>query len=130
MKKSGIRPRCAARALDAVRQNLGITTFSPLFIADSCAQMPTIVQLTEVSASGIGGRSPRQASRKLCDQVRVRAAVAAALEERQVVGVLNRRRLREPADRLRQQVRVVGHLDPLRDLRLAERRLRRCSWCG
>ena len=49
------------------------------------------------------------------------AAVAAALQEPQVVGVLDRRRLRELADRLRQQPREVGHLHPPRDLRLGER---------
>ena len=51
----------------------------------------------------------------------MRSAVTAALQERQVLGVLDRRRQREPLDRLRQQVRVVGHLDALGDLRLGQR---------
>src|SRR5687768_13670543 len=33
-------------------QKLGIRTFSPPLSADWCAQIPTIVQLTDVSASG------------------------------------------------------------------------------
>ena len=89
-------------------------------MADWWAQMPTIVQLADVAASGRAGRSPRMAAQPGVDQVRVRAAVAAALQERQVLGVLDRRRLREPADRLRQQAGVVGHLHPLRNLRLRQ----------
>src|SRR6185369_12085044 len=49
-------------------------------------------------------------------QVWVRAAMAAALHERQVLGVLDRRRLGELADRLRQELCKVRHLDPLRYL--------------
>src|SRR5437773_4165676 len=52
-------------------------------------------------------------------------AVATALQERQVLGVLNRRRLSELADRLGQQLRVIRHLDALGDRRLGERFLRR-----
>ena len=72
--------------------------------------MPTIVQLADVSASGIAGRLADARHQEVVDEVRVRAAVAAALQERQMLGVLNRLRLREPLDRLGQQVRVVGHL--------------------
>ena len=85
--------------------------------------MPTIVQLADVSASGNAGCSPRHGHQEVVGQVRVRAAVAAALEERQVVGVLDRRGLRELADRLGQQVGVVGHLDALRESPARERLL-------
>ena len=54
------------------------------------------------------------------DQVRMRAAVPAALKKREVVGILNRRRLRKLADRFRQQMRVVRHLHPLGDLGLRQ----------
>ena len=43
----------------------------------------------------------------------MRAAVAAALQERQVLGVLDRGRLREALNRLRQQVREIGDFDAL-----------------
>ena len=91
--------------------------------------MPTIVQLAEVSASGSARLLAEAGHQEVVDEVRVRAAVAAALQEREVLGVLDRRRLREPADRLREQVRVVGHLDALRDLGLGSG----CAgvlWCG
>src|SRR5436190_5804316 len=73
---------------------------------------------------GVRHRRPlaEAGEQEVVDQVRVRPAVAAALEERQVVRVLDRRRLREAADRLRQQARVIRHRDPLRDVRLAQRR--------
>jgi hypothetical protein len=45
-------------------QNVGMAIFWPPLSADWCAQMPTIVQLTEVAASGIAGRSHMQAIRK------------------------------------------------------------------
>lgn len=41
-----------------------MTTFSPSFSADSCAQSPTMVQLAEVAASGKAGRSPLTALKK------------------------------------------------------------------
>ena len=63
------------------------------------------------------------------NQVRMRAAVAAALKERKVVGILNSGRLREPADGLRQQMGIVGHLHSLGDLGFRQRVLRACSWC-
>ncbi len=58
----------------------------------------------------------------------MRAAVAAALKERKVVGILNRRRLREPADGLGQQMRVVRHLHALGDLGLRQWVFGACSW--
>ncbi len=39
-------------------QNVGMSTRFPPFIADSCAQSPTMVQLADVTASGRGGRVP------------------------------------------------------------------------
>ena len=89
-------------------------------MADWSAQMPTIVQLADVAASGMAGRSPRMAHQPGVGQVRVRAAVAAALEERQMLRVLDRRRLREAADRLRQETGVVGDFHPLGHLRLRQ----------
>ena len=53
----------------------------------------------------------------------MRAAVPAALEERQVLGVLDRGRLGEALNRLRQEVREIRDLHALRDLRLGQRRL-------
>ena len=78
---------------------------------------------------GRPGCSPRHGHQEVVDQVRVRAAVAAALQERQVLGVVNRRRLREPADRLRQQVREVRHLHALGNLRLGSG-FAGVPWCG
>src|SRR5688500_1375641 len=46
----------------------------------------------------------------------MRAAMAAALDERTMLGVVNLRWLGEALDRLRQQVREVGDLDLGRDL--------------
>ncbi len=106
-------------------QNVGMTIFSPPFMADSWAQSPTMVQLAEVAASGSAGRSPLTAAQEGVNQVRMRPAVASSLEEREVLGVLDGRRLGEPADRLGQEVGIVGHLDPLGDLGLGERVLRR-----
>ena len=73
-----------------------MSIFTPPFMADSWAQMPTIVQLAASRRRACGGCSPSTAIEEVVDQVRVAAAVAAALQERQVVGVLDRRRLREP----------------------------------
>jgi hypothetical protein len=47
-------------------QKVGMTIFSPPFMADSCAQSPTMVQLAEVSASGIAGLSPFTADKNAC----------------------------------------------------------------
>ena len=80
--------------------------------------MPTIVQFADVSASGMAGRSPMHGHEEGVDEMRVRAAVAAALQEGEVIGILDRCRLREPADRLGSRRGVVGHLHALRDLRL------------
>ena len=58
------------------------------------------------------------------DEVRMRTAVTAALNERQMFGVLDGSR--KLPDRLRQQVSEVGNLDLLGDLRLGLlRRVRR-----
>ena len=84
-----------------------MTIFSPPFMADSWAQRPTMVQLADVAASGKAGRSPLTAHQEGVDQVRMRAAVAAALQEREVLGVLDRRWLREPADGLGQELGIV-----------------------
>lgn len=54
----------------------------------------------------------------LVDEVRVRAAVAAALQEAEVVGVVDFAGERELADRFGEQVGVIGHGDLLGDLRL------------
>ena len=70
-------------------QKVGIVTRSPPRMAESWAQRPTMVQLAEVSASGKAGRSPLDRAQPGVDQVRVRAAVAAALQEREVLGVLD-----------------------------------------
>ena len=50
--------------------------------------------------------------------MRVRAAVAAALQEAEVLGVMDFAGLGELADWLGEQVGVVGHGDLLGDLRL------------
>ena len=92
--------------------------------------MPTIVQFTDVSASGIAGCLADARHQEVVHQVRMRAAVAAALQERQVLGVLDRGRLREALDRLRQQVRVVRHLHALGNLRLGQRLPARALACG
>jgi len=42
--------------LNRFNQNVGIATRSPPFMADWWAQMPTIVQLADVAASGRAGR--------------------------------------------------------------------------
>ena len=70
---------------------------------------------------GQGGPLSLDGAQEGVDQVRMRPAVAAALEEREVLGVLDGRRLGEPADRLGQEVGIVRHLDPLGDLGLGER---------
>ena len=106
-------------------QNVGMATRSPPFMADSWAQRPTMVQLAEVCGVGQGGAVAADGAQEGVDQVRVRAAVAAALKERQVLGVLDGGRLGEPADAFGEQVGVVGHLDPLGDLGLGERVLGR-----
>src|SRR5918993_1767567 len=60
---------------------------------------------------------------EIVDQVRMRTAVAASLQEREVLGVLDCGRLREAAEGLRRQVREVRPLDARRDLRFAQRLL-------
>ena len=65
-----------------------MTTRFPPFMADSWAQRPTIVQLAEVAASGKAGSLAQDGAQEGVHQVRMRAAVAAALQERQVLGVL------------------------------------------
>jgi hypothetical protein len=70
---------------------------------------------------GQGRAVTRECAQERVDQVRVRAAVAAALKERQVLGILNRRGLRKPADGLGQQMRVVRNLHAPGDLGLGER---------
>ena len=57
--------------------------------------MPTIVQLALVAASGKAVAFAADGDQEVVGQVRVAAAVAAALEERQVLRVLDRRGLRE-----------------------------------
>src|SRR5262245_59965592 len=52
----------------------------------------------------------------------MRSSVASALEERQVLSVLNRGRLGKPADRFGQQLCVVRHLDAVWNLRIGQRR--------
>ena len=47
-------------------QNVGMTIFSPPFIADSWAHSPTMVQFADVAASGMAGRSPLTADKKAC----------------------------------------------------------------
>ena len=78
--------------------------------------MPTHVQLA--LERGVGPRVAvfHQRPDELVDQVRMRAAVARPLDEREVLRVLDRPR--ELADFLGQKMGVVGHRDPLRDLRL------------
>ncbi len=51
--EKGDCPPLGGRKRDCPPQNRGISIFSPPFSADWCAQMPTIVQFTDVSASGI-----------------------------------------------------------------------------
>jgi hypothetical protein len=48
------------------RQNVGMTTRWPPFMADSWAHRPTMVQLAEVAASGNAGRSPLTALKNAC----------------------------------------------------------------
>jgi hypothetical protein len=55
----------------------------------------------------------------------MRPTVAASLQEREVVGVLNGGRLGKPPDRLGQEVGEVGYLDAGRDLGLGPRMFRR-----
>src|ERR1700722_1062385 len=57
---------CLIRVPSVAIQNFGIVTRSPPFIADWCAQIPTIVQFADVAASGSGGRSPRIALSHAC----------------------------------------------------------------
>ena len=65
----------------AAVQNAGIGTRSPPFMADWWAQMPTIVQLAEVGGVGQGRLLAEDGHQEVVGQVRVAAAVAAALEE-------------------------------------------------
>src|SRR5437870_543170 len=58
---------------------------------------------------------------EVVSQMGMAAAVTAALQERQVLGILDGGRLREASDRLRQQAGVIRHLHALGNLRLAER---------
>src|SRR5258708_5813139 len=58
---------------------------------------------------------------EVVDEVGMRPAMAASLQERQVVGVLDRGGLREHADALWKQVPEVGHRDTLRNPRLGQR---------
>src|SRR5437867_8601120 len=64
---------------------------------------------------GIGERwlLTQASHQKIVGEVGVRTAVTAALDERQVLGVLDRRRLSELADRIGQSVGVVRHFDSL-----------------
>ena len=72
---------------------------------------------TKTNASPVGaGDSIRpwisvfdQGGHKLIDQVRVGAPVSTTLDERQMIGVLDR--TGEGTDRLGEQVRVIGHLN-------------------
>ena len=63
------------------------------------------------ACDGIGPRVAvfNQRVDELVDQVRMRAAMSAALDERQVVGVFDG--LSEPADRFGEQVSVIGDAD-------------------
>ena len=62
----------------------GSLTILPPSSADWCAQRPTQVQLADWTALGNGSRSSDQRHGELVGQVRVAAAVAAALREAQV----------------------------------------------
>jgi hypothetical protein len=77
---------------------------------------------------GQGGAVAFHRAQEGVDQVGMRAAVTAALEEREVLGILNRGRLGEPTDGLRQQTGVVGHLHSLGDFRFRQRVL--CAALG
>src|SRR5262245_42177990 len=55
---------------------------------------------------------------ELIDQVRMRAAVASALDERKVLGVVNLRRLREFSNGLWQQISIIRHGHLFGDFRL------------
>jgi hypothetical protein len=76
---------------------------------------------------GVGERRPisLDGGEEGMDQMRVRAAVAAPLEEREVVGVLDLGRFGEPANPFGEKPRVIGDGDPLGDLGLGERFFRR-----
>ena len=92
----------------------GMRTISPPFRADWWAQMPTLVQLADCSTFGNGSRSSTRALMNSLTRCGMRTAVAAALDERQMV-LRRRRRTRELAgSRLRQEMGVVGHVDRAR----------------
>ena len=69
----------------SVAGNRGICIFSPPLSADSCAQMPTIVQLAVVSRVRERRLLARAGHQEVVREVRVAAAVPAALQEAQVV---------------------------------------------
>ena len=91
---------------------------------DSLAALLGALMGADAYAGPVGRRlgvGPRvavfdQRVQKFIDHVRVTAAVAAALHKGEVVSVLNA--LGEFLDRLGQQMREVGHLDSLGNLRL------------
>jgi len=119
-----VRSDCPRRLDETVAtgsiQNVGITTFSPFFNADSWAQMPTMVQLAEVAGVGEGGAVALDGAQPGVDEVRVRAAVSAALDEREVRLALDVVHAlgREPSDRLGEEPGEIGHGDARGDLGL------------
>src|SRR5262249_46217309 len=58
-------------------------------------------------------------------QMRMAAAMTAALQEREMVGVLNGSRLGEFSNRFGEQVREIGDRDPLGNVQFGERMFRR-----
>src|SRR4051812_6510568 len=67
---------------------------------------------------GEGGLFSEHGLEEIVDQVRMTAAMAAALEKREVVGVLNRSRLREAANGFGEAAGVIGNLRALGDFGL------------
>ncbi len=102
-----------------------MTIFSPPFMADSWAQSPTMVQLAEVAASGRAGRSPLTALKKAWTRCGCEPPWPPPWRNERCSASWMADGWREPADRLGQQLGVVGHLDPLGDLGLGQRMLRR-----
>ena len=61
---------------------------SPPRIADSCAHTPVIVQFAAVAASTDGAALVADGAHELVHEMRMRAAMSAALDERRVLVLL------------------------------------------